>query len=176
MIEIEQKYSALLREAQRRSRPGVENMHLCFEVLSLAAAIDRSCATHLAPHRLSESKFVLLFLLHGERDGLSPYELAERAGVTRATITGLLDGLERDGFVVRRSDVVDRRKILICLTVAGDALAATLFDEHTDWIASLFDGFDGPSREALSNLLQRVWRNIEADSRESRGATPGDRP
>ena len=96
--------------------------------------------------------------------------------MTRATITGLLDGLERDGFVVRRSDVVDRRKILICLTVAGDALAATLFDEHTDWIASLFDGFDGPSREALSNLLQRVWRNIEADSRESRGATPGDRP
>jgi DNA-binding MarR family transcriptional regulator len=36
--------------------------------------------------------------------GLAPHELAKRAGVTRATVTGLLDGLERDGFLSRHCD------------------------------------------------------------------------
>lgn len=69
MIEIEQKHAALLQEAQRRGQLGVENMRLCFEVLALAAAIDRACAHRLAPHGLSEGKFVLLFLLHGKKMG-----------------------------------------------------------------------------------------------------------
>lgn len=164
MIEIEQKHTALLHEAQRRGQHGVENMRLCFEVLALAAAIDRACAHRLAPHGLSEGKFVLLFLLHEKKDGLSPHELAARAGVTRATITGLLDGLEHGGLVARRPDAVDRRKLVISLTTAGEALALDLFNEHSRWIASLFKNFDGPSRNTLSGLLQRARLNVDADT------------
>eukprot|EP01034_Spumella_vulgaris_P017990 gene17990-22966_t len=96
---LEQKHIALLTEAERRGDGATANLRLCFEVIALAAAIDRDCAARLAPHNLSEGKFVLLFLLHQMAEGLSPHELADRAGVTRATVTGLLDGLERDGFV-----------------------------------------------------------------------------
>ena len=46
----------------------------------------------------------------------SPSEIAEHIGVTRATITGLLDGLERDGFLERRQDSRDRRALTIHLT------------------------------------------------------------
>lgn len=169
MTDLEQKHLALLEEAQRRGQPDVENIRLCFEVLGLAAAIDRACAVRLAPHRLSEGKFVLLFLLQGKKDGLAPHELAERAGVTRATITGLLDGLERDGLIARRQDSGDRRKAVISLTSAGDALALDLFNEHSAWIASLFDGFDAQSRQLLSNLLQRAWQNIAADADRMNG-------
>ncbi len=92
----------------------MDNMRLCFEVLALASAIDRACAARLAPYRLSEGKFVLLFLLRDLPEGLAPHELAERAGVTRATITGLLDGLERDGFLARHDDKEDRRSWRRC--------------------------------------------------------------
>lgn len=161
MIFLEQKHLALLDEAQRRGQPGIDNMRLCFEVLSLAAGIDRACAGRLAPHRLSEGKFVLLFLLRGLPDGLAPHELAERAGVTRATVTGLLDGLERDGFLARHRDREDRRQVAVRLTEAGQALAADLFTEHSQWIGQIFGGFDQNEREAFSGLLQRVWRNLE---------------
>ncbi len=120
------KHHALLGEMERRHSPSTDALKTCFEVLSLAAAIDRDCSNRLAPHKLSEGKFVLLFLLHNAPDGLSPHELSERAGVTRATITGLLDGLERDGFLKRHADSEDRRKLTVRLTSEG-AAGATAF-------------------------------------------------
>ncbi|EAB6718188.1 MarR family transcriptional regulator, partial [Salmonella enterica subsp. enterica] len=58
MTILEQKHLALLDEAQRRGQPDTDNMRLCFEVLALASTIDRACAARLAPHGLSEGKFV----------------------------------------------------------------------------------------------------------------------
>lgn len=158
---LEQKHLALLEEAERRSIVPSGNLRACFELLALTGAIDRDCAARLARHRLSEGKFVLLFLLWDKPDGLSPHELAERAGVTRATITGLLDGLERDGFIARRGGLEDRRKIAVALTQLGQTTARDLFSEHTEWVASLFKGFTDQERTLLSDLLQRIWQNLE---------------
>ncbi|MGO3930098.1 MarR family winged helix-turn-helix transcriptional regulator [Rhodopseudomonas pseudopalustris] len=158
---MEQKHLALLEEAERRAVAPTDNLRACFELLALAGAIDRDCAARLAPHRLSEGKFVLLFLLHGQSEGLSPHELADRAGVTRATITGLLDGLERDGFIARRSGLEDRRKIAVVLTDLGRKTAHELFDEHAKWIAALFAGFGADERSTLNGFLQRIRRNLD---------------
>ncbi|WP_457587218.1 MarR family winged helix-turn-helix transcriptional regulator [Ensifer canadensis] len=158
---LEQKHLALIDEAERRGDGATANLRLCFEVIALAAAIDRDCAARLAPHNLSEGKFVLLFLLHQLTDGLSPHELADRAGVTRATVTGLLDGLERDGFLGRQQSKDDRRKVLVRLSPKGEDAARELFDTHTRWIASLFAGFDESDRQTLNALIQRAWRNTD---------------
>lgn len=176
MNMLEQKHLSLLDEAKRRGQSGLGNMRLCFEVLSLASAIDRSCAVRLAKHNLSEGKFVLLFLLRDLPNGLAPHELATRAGVTRATITGLLDGLERDGFLARHNDSQDRRKVSVRLTEKGQAVANDLFDEHSQWIASLFTVLNEQERDVLGGLLQRVWRALDnpadtADIKET-GITP----
>lgn len=153
---IEHKHLALVAEAERRGSGQADNLRACFEVLALAAAIDRDCAARLAPHQLSEGKFVLLFLLRERPEGLSPHELAERSGVTRATVTGLLDGLERDDYLRRKAHETDRRKSRIILTAKGEAAAAALFDEHTRWIAHLFEDFTAEERQVLSGLLARV--------------------
>ncbi|WP_026227891.1 MarR family transcriptional regulator [Hoeflea sp. 108] len=159
---LEQKHLAMLEEAERRAAAPPDSLRACFELLALAGAIDRDCAARLAPYRLSEGKFVLLFLLHDQPHGLSPHELAERAGVTRATITGLLDGLERDGFIARRSGLEDRRKIAVVLTDLGQQTARDLFSEHAKWIATLFAGFTAEDRKTLNGLLQRIWKNLDA--------------
>lgn len=168
---LEPKHNALLEEAARRGLPSSDSIRLCFQVLALAGAIDRDCAARLAPRQLSEAKFVLLFLLHGQADGLSPHELAERAGVTRATITGLVDGLERDGYVLRQGGQADRRKIVVALTGKGKTAAARLFKEHTAWIGSLFAGLSGGEQRQLGELLAKVWRGTDA----GRDATSGAR-
>lgn len=154
---LEPKHHALLDEAARRGLTSADDIGLCFQLLSLANAIDRDCAARLAPQQLSEGKFVLLFLLHDQADGLSAHQLADGAGVTRATITGLLDGLERDGFVLREPGQQDRRRVMVTLTAKGKSVAATLFKEHTDWIGSLFGGLAASDKARLSDLLARVW-------------------
>lgn len=159
---LEQKYQALLNEARRCGQSSLDNLRACFDLLSLTAAIDHDCAARLAPYRLSEGKFVVLFLLRDRAAGLSPHELADKAGVTRATITGLLDGLERDGYLVRHPDQQDRRKVSVRLTAKGEETARDLFDQHTSWIASLFAGFSDNERRMLEGFLQRIRRNIDA--------------
>ena len=68
-----------------------------------------------------------------------------------------LDGLERDGFVLREPGQLDRRRVMVTLTAKGKSVAATLFKEHTDWIGSLFAGLAASDKARLSDLLARVW-------------------
>ncbi|MFT3803562.1 MAG: MarR family transcriptional regulator [Burkholderiaceae bacterium] len=159
-MELEQKYRALIHEAQQREMPDVEGIRLCFQTLSLAARIDRDCAALLAPHGLSEGRFVLLFLLDAAPDGLAPNTLAERAGVTRATVTGLLDGLERESLIERRADADDRRALRIRLTRKGKRVAGTVFEQHGRWIAGLFGNLSATERKRLAALLDKVAGNL----------------
>ncbi|EHP41822.1 MarR family transcriptional regulator [Cupriavidus basilensis OR16] len=169
MQALEQKYVALLNEAERRRLPDLDSIQLCFRALSLAATIDRDCAALLAPHGLTEGRFVLLFLLNAADDGLAPNTLASQAGVTRATITGLLDGLEREALIERHADTTDRRALTIRLTRRGKQVAKTVFDAHGRWIASLFCDLSAQERALLDGLLGKVSAGMA-----KRHGAPGD--
>ena len=163
---LEAKHTALIDEAARRGHANLAQLRLCFQLLSLSTAIDRDCATRLAPHGLSEGRFIVLFLLQGAGGTLPPHELAERAGVTRATISGLLDGLQREGLLQRRHDAEDGRRLQIVLTARGKRLAEELFNQHTQWIGGLFKGLDATEQAQLSQLLGKVWLHTDG-GRES---------
>lgn len=163
---LEPKHHAFLTELKRRGQPELDGLAQCFQLLSLASAIDQDCAHRLAPSGLSEGRFVLLFLLQGAGDALSPHQLAERAGVTRATVTGLLDGLERDALLERHVDPADKRRVHVRLTAAGEALALDLFDRHTQWIRTLFADLSEQERALLSGMLCRIWARTDAGRAE----------
>ncbi|WP_341669299.1 MarR family winged helix-turn-helix transcriptional regulator [Alcaligenes sp. SDU_A2] len=164
--KLDTKYHALLGEARRRGGADVLGMQLCFQLLSLAGGIDRECAARLAPHGLTEGRFVLLFLLDAAQQGVAPHVLAQRAGVTRATITTLLDGLQREGLVLRRADAQDRRALTVHLTAKGKRLALSLVGEHAQWIGQVFGHLSGPEREQLAILLAKAADRSTADDKE----------
>mgnify|MGYP003419316944 FL=1 len=159
---LEAKHKAVVEEARRREAGPVDDMALCFSILALASAIDRDCAARLKPYHLSEGKFVLVILLQAEPEGLSPNVLAQRAGVTRATIAGLLDGVERDALVARESSLADRRMITVQLTAAGQRRATDLGATHTAWIISLMGKLEPDEKAQLGALLARVWAQTDA--------------
>lgn len=152
----------MLYEAERRQLPDVESIRLCFQTLSLASAIDKDCAALLAPHGLSEGRFVVLFLLDAANAGLSPNVLAEKAGVKRATVTGLLDGLEKENLIERQTVANDRRALCIQLTRKGKQIAENLFSQHGRWIASLFGNLSAQERKQLAKLLHKVAENVSS--------------
>lgn len=159
-MKQEQKYLALLEEAQRRGMPDMEGNRLCFQTLSVAAGIDRGCVALLEPHGLSEARFVLLALLDASTYGLAPNILAEQAGVTRGTVSGLLDGLEREELIERRADACDRRALRVQLTHKGKRLAKTVAEQHGRWAASLFANLSADERKQLAALLAKVAGNL----------------
>ncbi|PAT37974.1 MarR family transcriptional regulator [Vandammella animalimorsus] len=156
-MSLEKKYQALLGQAQQRDLADAQSMRLCFELLSLSSAIDRDCAARLAPHGLSEGRFVLLFLLDAaEGAALAPNALAEQAGISRATVTGLLDGLQREGLIERQPDAHDRRALRIVLTAQGRRTARKVIAQHSQWIAQLLAPLNSAERGQLQRLLSKI--------------------
>ena len=70
---------------------------------------------------LTPPQYAVLNMLW-EQDGRPFKEFADALVCTRATITGIIDTLERKGLVVRKPNPEDRRSLLATLTEAGSAL------------------------------------------------------
>lgn len=95
--------------------------------------------------RISCSKFA-----RGE-DGQAHGELAEKLQITPATITRMIQCMEKSGFVQRQSDANDQCIARVYLTEAGNAIRAEL---EAVWDRMEVDCFAGFSRERTGRLTQ----------------------
>jgi DNA-binding MarR family transcriptional regulator len=75
----------------------------------------------------SDSQFMTLLQTYGP---LTPRQLAEHTGLTSGTITGVIDRLESHGFVSRRPDPGDRRKVVV--TPSTEAIREKLVPLYAD--------------------------------------------
>ena len=149
---LENKHHIMLRELEGATPEVRDSVKLCFELLS-AAAINRACANRLARYNLSEGRFVIMLTLKSAGGKLSPLELATRLSITTGTVTGLLDGLQGDGYIKRKTDPADRRKLIITLTAQGKRVVDEVFVEHTDWISGIIQDLNPEQRQALSGSI-----------------------
>jgi DNA-binding MarR family transcriptional regulator len=119
----------------------------------LLAALD----VHLARYKMSQGRFTLLTLLKSSAGHQStPSLLAEQAGVTRATVTGLLDGLERDGMIQRSHDTQDRRAVCIQLTHKGQQFLDETLPDHFRRISRLMKHLNEDERRQMMQLLEKL--------------------
>ncbi|HPH97550.1 MAG TPA: MarR family transcriptional regulator [Anaerolineaceae bacterium] len=101
----------------------------------------------------------VLFALQ-ERDGLTHGELAARLGVTPATITRMIQRMEKTGFVLRQPDDSDQRISRVFLTEAGRAVFTELQMVWSTMEAESFAGFNDEERIVLRAYLQRIRENL----------------
>lgn len=111
----------------------------------------------LAAHGLSQGRFAVLCFLNREPDQpVNQTHLAEAYGVSKATITGLTDGLERDGLVERLPDPADRRATLVGLTAKGRKFLDAFMPHHMKRTAAVFAEFRVADHEALLALMGKL--------------------
>lgn len=90
----------------------------------------------------------------------TPAELADAAGVTRATMTGLIDTLERDGFVKREPDPDDRRMMSVRLTPKGDRFLNDFLPGHFKVITEVLSPLSENERKSLVRILTKVQAHV----------------
>lgn len=104
---------------------------------------------------LTIAQIGLLFALY-QQDRLSVGELAEVLHARPATVTGLVDRLDRAGYVSRSVDDVDRRVVRVALTVAGRSVLEEILFEGRAFMQRAF-GVLGEARVAiLADLLAEL--------------------
>lgn len=112
------------------------------------------------------------------RDGLTAGELAAEAGLTSGAVTGVVDRLERTGYVRRVRDPADRRKVNVEVTPAFLAAAGEIWGPvKRDWDALLADRFSAGQLDVVLDFL-RATTEIGARHTERLAAatSPGSRP
>ena len=154
----------VIREMARRFPelnldPLILEAHLM--VLRTGQDLTGAACAYFSKHDLSSGRFfVLMHLLKKEPEGLGPAELADMAGVTRATMTGLLDGLEEAGLIERRQHADDRRMLTVMLTAAGRKRMLKMLPEHYRRITTALGHLSDDEKRALVKLLQKVQTGI----------------
>ena len=87
---------------------------------------------------------------------LSPGALARRAGLHPATITGILDRLERGGWVARERDPSDRRGVLIRALSGRNADMMRLYSGMSASMNQLLAGYGDTELELIADFLRRT--------------------
>jgi DNA-binding MarR family transcriptional regulator len=140
--------------------PGLDAtaIHTCVTLLRVASEISSVFDRHFARFGLSQGRFTVLMRLRRHAVGLSPAALAESAGVTRPTISGVLDTLQRDGLVERTPAAFDHRSSVVTLTASARRLMKRMLPVIFRTHAEIMAGLTVRERRALVDLLKRVDR------------------
>jgi DNA-binding MarR family transcriptional regulator len=134
----------------------------CAQNLMLAAGRFTDADTRaLRRHGLSIAARLLLATIDGAGTPLPANVLAERLLVTGASITSLVDTLERKGYVRRARGYGDRRVVFIALTDAARPVIDEFLAEITAVHAAEFAIFTPAEREQFTTLLARLAAHIE---------------
>jgi MarR family transcriptional regulator, lower aerobic nicotinate degradation pathway regulator len=124
----------------------------------LAKAYQRACVLfkeEFEGHDLTPQQFGLLGFLWQE-DGLTQSELSAKSQIDRTTMGGLIDRLEKEGLLARRSHPEDRRAYRICLTEKGKALEPELTPLALSAQAKFTAKLDQQEVETLKSLLEKI--------------------
>ena len=131
--------------------------------LQVARDILAQQQAFMGRYDLSEGKFVVLQLLRqAPQYRLTPSTLAEAAGVTRGTMTGLLTGLERSGLVKRDEHPEDARMFTIELTEQALELFKRLLPERIKRIVTFMSCLTEEKQHHLRALLEKMERELPA--------------
>src|ERR1700731_5421733 len=105
-------------------------------------------------------RFDLMAQLERAPQGLKMSELSQRMMVTGGNVTGITDGREKEGLVVREVDAADRRVFRVKLTVEGKRQFQRMAAEHEQWVVDLFGGLTQKQKKKLVDLLGELKAHI----------------
>jgi len=124
----------------------------------LAKAYQRACLIfkeQFEQYDLTPQQFGLLGFLWRE-DGITQALLSAKSQIDRTTMGGLIDRLEKEGLVVRRTHPDDRRAYRICLTEKGKALEPELTPLAARAQEIFIARLDQQEVETLKSLLEKL--------------------
>lgn len=142
--------------------PNAGALYTMSMITRIARMVLRLTDEHSAKLGLSQSKLTVLMYLNNEPEQCaSPSSLAKHCGISRAAMTGLLDGLEQEGYVERDENPFDRRALRIKLTVKGQQFLTWIEPQDPYELSKLMNALDGVERQKFIELARTVLTLFE---------------
>jgi MarR family transcriptional regulator, transcriptional regulator for hemolysin len=115
----------------------------------------------LRPLGLSQGKWRTLIHLSQGGNKRTQKEIAERMGIEGATLAGLLDRLQEDGWIERRGSAADRRCKTVHLQRRSKAVLDKIFNTAHDLRTELVEDIPDRDLETCIRVLTRIREKAE---------------
>jgi MarR family transcriptional regulator for hemolysin len=123
-------------------------------------AYHRAVSEELAPHGITYRQSMVLAWLALEGE-LTQTELACKMMIEPPTLVGILDRMERDGWIARHDCPTDRRKKIVRAKDAAEPVWDQIVQCALRVRSLATEGLDESQLAALRSLLQRVHQNLK---------------
>ena len=159
---------AVVLQAEKDIKARLKGQHFDFTAMSAVSNVYRAGTavrnhmerTVLAEYDLSWVAFTVLWILWiwGTQE---TGHVAEEAGVTKGTLTGVLKTLEKRGLARRRAHDGDGRLVLVSLEPKGLGVIERLFPPFNMGEAFVSASLTEPEKTQLASLLRKIIRSVE---------------
>ncbi|WP_280419535.1 MarR family winged helix-turn-helix transcriptional regulator [Nocardia carnea] len=138
----------------------LNSLQLALRLQATRTVLFHSAVAHRAGIAVTDLSCLNLLSMDGPQ---TPGELAQHVGITRGgAVTAMIDRLERSGYVARRRDPDDRRRVLVEITAKAAQQVSPLFAGLGRAIEEQLEGRDA---ESLAVLLDFVTTSTDALTR-----------
>lgn len=144
--------------------PDIDSQSLYSHILlrKITTEFEINLDSFFSQYSLSSGRFTLMLLLKRSPNGLMPSELAQKVGVTQATISGLINSLEKAEIVKRMTHERDGRSFVIRLTENGEALCNKVLPEYHTRVSHFWSSFDVEEKGQLNKFFERLIQGMGA--------------
>lgn len=151
-----------LKEYTAQLYPGLDHETLYSHLLlrRMATDLEINLDIFFSNYNLSSGRFNLMLLLQHAANGMMPSELAQKVGVTQATISGLINSLEKAELVKRNTHEKDGRSFVIVLTDKGRSLCEEILPQYYGRVTEFWSPFDKTEKDSLNEILERMMKSV----------------
>ena len=102
----------------------------------------------------------IIFALWGN-DGVPIKTLCEKTSLDKSTLTGIIDRLERDGYIERKASETDKRSTLISLTGKEKEFAKNVQKVSNQMNEIFYKGFSDEEIIQFDTMLEKILANCK---------------
>ena len=125
------------------------------ELVKAYQAFSTYSEVFVRQYDLTPAQFDVIATL-GNTTGLSMGDIGEKTLITKGTLTGVVDRLEKKGLIERKVPPENRRSIVVKLTPDGEKMFEQIFPAHIADMKQHFEILNPSELELLQVLLKRL--------------------
>jgi DNA-binding MarR family transcriptional regulator len=143
-----------------------QRLRLWIRLLRATRAIEAQVRDRLrVQFAMTLPQFDVMAALYREEAGMTMTELSRRLMVSNGNVTGIIDRLMAEQYVLRQAPAEDRRSFIVRLTPNGAAGFAAVAAAHEEWVTTLLADFDADEMVVLighfDGLAERIRQGGE---------------
>jgi DNA-binding MarR family transcriptional regulator len=137
-----------------------EDEKIVMAIVRAAETFKRVASSLFGKYDLSFPQYNILRVLDAADDGQTRItEVSRIMLVSGANMTGLAKRLEKNGFILRKSDPRDERVTLLQIAAKGKTVLAKIEASRDELLENMLQGFSPEEKKTIYSMVRRLLRN-----------------